>query len=273
VIGGALEVIVGRNLDEAGDVALTARETSDRGTYVETRALLQNKTHREELPMVTLTPKTPNGHTVIWVEAAGKAALFQADGSPRADVAALLAKGATVIGVDLLFQGEFLADGRAVERTRHTKGPVVIPAYTFGYNHALFAQRVHDVLSTVRHVQSLGAEAKSIHLIGGKGAGAWVAAARAMAGGAIASAAVDTEGFRFGKILDVHDVNFLPGGAKYHDLPGMLALHAPGRLWLAGETNPGVIARMYAAAGAEKNLTLAGDRSAAAMVAWLTSSF
>ena len=33
----------------------------------------------------------------------------------------------------------------------------------------------------------------------------------------------------------IGDLNFLPGGAKYGDLPGMLALGAPGELWLAGE--------------------------------------
>ena len=31
------------------------------------------------------------------------------------------------------------------------------------------------------------------------------------------------------------DANFLPGAVKYGDLPAMLALYAPGELWLAGE--------------------------------------
>jgi hypothetical protein len=63
-----------------------------------------------------------------------------------------------------------------------------------------------------------------------------VAAARAVAGDAIDQAAVDTGGFRFGKLVDFRDPQFLPGGAKYLDLPGMLARAAPRPLWLAGES-------------------------------------
>jgi hypothetical protein len=66
---------------------------------------------------------------------------------------------------------------------------------------------------------------------------------------------------------------FLPGAAKYHDLPGLLALNAPHPLWLAGEPedakNPATAA--YAAAGQGGALTLqksAADASAAAD--WIT---
>ncbi|MDP3071769.1 MAG: hypothetical protein Q8N18_15870 [Opitutaceae bacterium] len=272
VIGGAVDVIIGRNLDQTGDAILEPKVKTDRGTYVQSVALLQNKTHREELPAVMLAPKNPNGHTVIWAETAGKAGLLNVDGTPRSEVAKLIAKGFTVIGVDLLFQGEFLADGKTPNSTRRIKDPAEVPALTFGYNHALFAQRVHDILTVVQYARKQESGVKGIHLVGGKGAGPWVAAARAQSGAAIASAALDTEGFRFGKILDVHDVNFLPGGAKYFDLPGMIALHAPGKLWLAGESNPGLVTKIYAASGAQENLTLADDRSAEAMVSWLIAS-
>ena len=74
-------------------------------------------------------------------------------------------------------------------------------------------------------------------------AGPIVAAARAVAGEAIDRAAVDTGGFRFGNLLDYRDPQFLPGGAKYLDLPGMLALGAPHPLWLAGEDHePALVA-------------------------------
>ena len=78
--------------------------------------------------------------------------------------------------------------------------------------------------------------------------------------------------FRFGKLLDFQDVNFLPGGAKYGDLPGLLALGAPGKLWLAGEEKSAGVKAFYELAGAEKNLTTftgsAQDKRAAA-VKWL----
>jgi hypothetical protein len=62
-----------------------------------------------------------------------------------------------------------------------------------------------------------------------------VVAARALAGEAVDRAASDTGGFRFGKVLDYRDPMFLPGGAKYLDLPGMISLNAPHALWLKGE--------------------------------------
>ena len=49
----------------------------------------------------------------------------------------------------------------------------------------------------------------------------------AVRGGAVNAAAIDTRGFRFGKLTDYLDANFLPGGAKYGDLPGFLSLAAP----------------------------------------------
>ena len=52
---------------------------------------------------------------------------------------------------------------------------------------------------------------------------------------AIDRAVVDTAGFRFAGLKSIDDADFLPGGAKYLDLPGMLALSAPYPLWLAGE--------------------------------------
>ncbi len=48
---------------------------------------------------------------------------------------------------------------------------------------------------------------------------------------------IDTNGFRFGKVLDYRDPMFLPAGAKYLDIPGLVALNAPHALWIAGESN------------------------------------
>ncbi len=62
-----------------------------------------------------------------------------------------------------------------------------------------------------------------------------ILAARALAGKAIDRAAADTAGFRFGKVLDYRSPMFLPGGSKYLDLPGMIALNESLPLWLKGE--------------------------------------
>src|SRR5207237_6078681 len=113
--------------------------------------------------------------------------------------------------------------------------------YTFGYNHALLVHRVHDVLSVVSFVKNDHERPSRLLSVAGlDGAGPWVAAARAQCGEAIDQAVIDTGGFRFGKVLDLQNPNFLPGGAKYGDLPALLALGAPGRTWVGGETAEGL---------------------------------
>jgi hypothetical protein len=108
-------------------------------------------------------------------------------------------------------------------------------------------------------------------------AGPWVAAARAQCGEAIDQAVINTTGFRFGKVLDIHDPNFLPGGAKYGDLPALLALGAPGRTWVAGETREALVLPIsqYDAIKAGKNFTrFDGEPSkvASAGLDWLLAS-
>ena len=71
-----------------------------------------------------------------------------------------------------------------------------------------------------------------------------------------------------------HDLNLLPGGAKYGDLPGMLALAAPGELWLAGEraASAPLIVAVYQAAGEPSKLQFhdgPAEKSAEAAVRWL----
>ena len=90
----------------------------------------------------------------------------------------------------------------------------------------------------------------------------------------VGRAAIATDGFRFGSVREIHDPNFLPAGARYFDLPGMLAVAAPEALWLAGEGDeaPDIVRAAYQAAGASDEMTSfagqAADRASAA-VSWL----
>jgi hypothetical protein len=202
-----------------------------------------NRHGREQLPVLFLHPKEGwNGQVVIWIHENGKAGLFGADGTPTPAVMKLLDAKYSVLGADLLYQGEFTADGKPVaeQRMQHysngSEGWMQSVCYTFGYNRPLFCQRVQDVLTVVRFVQLDEHAAKTIHLIGlGKVAGPIAAAARAQAGEAITRAAIDTGGFRFASLEKTSDVMFVPGAVKYNDVPGLLALNAPGKLWVAGE--------------------------------------
>jgi len=71
-----------------------------------------------------------------------------AEDSVNPAVLKLVRAGATVLGADLLFQG-----GEPVKQIRVVANPREFAGYTFGYNHALFAQRTHDgsILQGDRH--------------------------------------------------------------------------------------------------------------------------
>jgi dienelactone hydrolase len=277
VAGKAVEVLVGRTFDSAGDVSWKLSNKQDHGSFLEMTGVLRNEAYQEELPVVWLYPKQWNGRVVVWLDDGGKAALYDSQGSVIPAVAKLLESGATVLGADLLFQGEFLSDRKPITKTRKVENPRQAPAYTFGYNHSLFAQRAHDVLTLVNYVRTARVEGhpapSSVAVVGFGQIGPIVAAARAVAGDAIDLAAIDTGGFRFGELLDYRDPRFLPGGAKYLDLPGLLALGAPRPLWLAGEkSQPDGVTNLYAAAGGEKKLTMfTGPRAdeKAAASGWL----
>ncbi len=234
VAARGVEILLGRTLADVGEVAWEEAKKADRGSWLEMSGLLRNKTHGEELPAVFCYPKDWNGTTVVWLGADGKSSLY-AGGSLQADVQKLLDSGATVLGVDLLHQGEFLADGKALTQTGRVKNSREAAAYTFGYNQALFAQRVHDVLTVVRFIKTHERQTKHLAVVGLEGTGPIVAAARAVSGDAIQRAVIDTEGFRFGQVLNSHDPNFLPGGAKYGDLPVFFTLAVPAPTLLLGE--------------------------------------
>jgi hypothetical protein len=126
----------------------------------------------------------------------------------------------------------------------------------------------------VNYVKNQPRPGARLSVVGLDGAGTWVAAARAQCGGTIDQAVIDTGGFRFSAILDLWDPNFLPGGAKYGDLPALLALGTPGRLFVAGEAEAGLslAQAQYQAANAEKNLTRFSGRPQevrAAALDWL----
>ncbi len=239
VLRPALEVIIGRSYENAGEVEWSLKEKKDLGDTLEMTGSLLNKTHNEEVSAVWLFPKTWNGRAIVWLDDTGKSAV------QHPEVKRLLKSGAAVLGVDLLRQG-----GEPLTQAPISKNPREFAGFTHGYNHALFAQRTHDVLTIVRFLRTTKVgnhPSPSMVSVAAWGkTGPILAAARALAGEAVDRAALDTEGFRFGQILDYRNPMFLPAAAKYLDLPGMLALNAPHSLWIAGETNkPAVLGAKF----------------------------
>ena len=228
VVQDAIGVLIGRGYTNAGVVEWNAKDQQDRGDYLEVRGTLLNKTYGEEINVVWLQPTAWHGRVVVWLDDNGKASL------QNENVKSLVKNGVAVMGVDLFLQG-----GEPVRQTRVVANPREFAGYTFGYNHSLFAQRTHDVLSVVTLLRtaknSPSPNPTTVTIAGWGQTGPIVLAARALAGAAVNRAAVDTGGFRFGQLLDYRDPMFLPAGAKYLDIPGLVALNAPHALWLAGE--------------------------------------
>ncbi len=237
VIGGGIDIVIGRGLSEPNEIEEETIEEIERGGYVEVRALVRNTAHGEELPAIFLHPHEWKERAVIWLDEQGKAGLFDDTGSPKDEIKELIAAGVTVIGVDLLYQGEFLADVKPLVSTRRVENPREAACYTFGYSHTVFAKRVHDVLTMISFAKHHELEPKQIDLVGLAGAGHWAAAASAQARGSLHAAAIDTKGFRFANVNDIHSPDFLPGGAKYGDLPGMLESAELSNLWLSDEAD------------------------------------
>jgi hypothetical protein len=276
VVGGGVDVLIGRKLPPADSLEYEATTADDKPEYKLQNALIRNKAAGEELPVVILHPPTWNKRVVVWIHENGKNGLFASDGSLAPETKTLLASGSAVIGADLVYQGEFLTGSQPLTETRRVENPREFAGYTLGYNPALFAQRVHDVLTLVSFASTYAGEKPAVDLLGlGPMAGPWVAAARAQAGEAVARAAIDTGGFRFATSVNgIRDLQFLPGAAKYGDLPGILALSAPGTLWLAdqGPMAPGLVSAAFTAAGAGGKLhTVDGQPAerAAAAIGWL----
>ena len=256
----AIEAIIGRSFAQTGEVTFPDASTQWRDSHFRTQGHLVNIAHGEEITIDWLQPIKPTGEVVVWLDDAGKGSARLGDGSIRPELQDRIDRGVGVLTADL-----FLQEDKRLTQTRVVAGPREVPAYTFGYNHALFAQRVHDVMTIASYLltprDSSQPAVKKVSLAGFGKMGPVAAAARAAMGGTVSKAAVETGGFRFGQLLDYRDPMFLPGGAKYLDVPGLLCVASAQPLWVAGETD----ASLFPAATLHKG---AGDAKTAA-AEWL----
>ena len=236
VVGTGWQALIGRELPDSKGIEIEQFKKEDRGTYFFLTDVLRVKKHEEEVPVVFLHPKTWNKQVVIWVDGTGKSGLFSADGSPKAEIKSLIETGFSIMSLDVFGTGELVPEKAELPlRNRKVNTKRQFAGYTYGYNHPLFAQRVHDILTLISFVRGNDHGATKFHLVGLNGAGLWVAAAKAIAGPAIDRTAIDTAGFRFTSLTEFDDPQFLPGAVKYGDVPALLALSAGSDLWLSGE--------------------------------------
>lgn len=271
VVGGGWAAILQRELPAAAEIDYERVTEADRGDITQYTGLVRNKRHSEQLPGLFWLPENWNKRVVIWLTDEGKQGLVQSDGKPIPEVRKLLKEGIAVAGVDLFLQGEFL-DGQKVTQNRVVKNTREFAGYTYGYNHALIAQRAHDVLTMIAFAKNHPDKPERIDLVALDGTAPIAALARAQAGGAVHSAAINTNGFRFANVNDYRAVNFLPGSAKYGDVPALLALGSPGALWVGGENEESLkltTAVHRAAGGDAKKLVISKDKGSDGAVEFL----
>ena len=274
IVGGGIDIVVGQGLPKATRLDWKQTYKQSNNGCLEIGGTLSNLDSNSANPILFLYPEVWNQKVVLWVTETGKAGLYLDDGSLIPAVQSLIDQQYCVVGVDLLYQGEFLTDGKAPERTRRVDSTTrEAAAYSFGFNHTLFARRTHDILTTVSFIFHHESLPEEISLVALDGTGPLAIAARSQARGVVSKLAANSNGFRFSQVNDIHSPSFLPGGAKYFDLPGMLAVASPKPIWLAGEDQlPMVVEKAYRAGKGSGQIRMQKQADASAAVNWITQN-
>lgn len=271
---GAVEIVIGRRFQDLDNVTFDVHTKEAAGNHVISVGKLRNKSFGEELPALFVSAKESKGTTVLWLDDCGKTGLFTADRQFRPEVQALLDSGINVMSVDLLYQGEFLTGDQPLTKTRRVKNPREAAAYTFGYNHSLFAQRTHDVLTALRYLRSEGTGTGRVGIAAFGSTASIAAAARAVAPDTIAAAAIAVGDFQFLKVNDLQDPSFQPAAARCGDVPGLLSVGAPGALLVLGSrTDLSSVSDAYRRAGSTAALATSGDVDPRIAAEWLKEQF
>jgi dienelactone hydrolase len=273
VVGGGWETLIGRQKLGRAQVEWKNKFKQKHDDWIEFAGTLTYKAKGEQLPASFFHPgERWNKQIVIWIDGSGKDGLYGTDGSPKPELMRLVKAGYTVASIDVFGTGEFLAPGELPGKNRKVKTERQFAGFTYGYNHPLFAQRVHDILTVVGYSRHHEERPTHVHLVGVNGAGAWASAAAVVAGLDVDRVAVDTQGFRFAGLTAFDDAEFVPGALKYGDVPGLLSLAVPHELLIFGE-NGKVPEPVLAAYQAEKQVETVqskpNDNRDATIVEWL----
>jgi len=246
IIKAGWQTIVGRGMPNAEDIQRKKVWKEERAGYLEFGDLLTLTTKNEQLPVVSFYPKSIawNKQVVLWVDGNGKSGMFVGD-ALHPEVARLVNAGYAVVGMDLTGQGEFTTNRVTLSENRLVANPRTYAGYSYTYNNTLFVQRVHDLLTMTAWVNGDEHGPDALHAVGVNGGAPLLAAARVIAGDQLDNVAVVTEGFRFQTVNRWQDSQFVPGGVKYGDLPGLLSLSAPHPLWVGNESEMPLVLGAY----------------------------
>ena len=252
VLGGAYDTIINPLNFKPDAITRIKKIKANEGGYLLFADLLKNSANDSEIPVLSIYPKaaTWNQKVVIWVDGQGKKGLLNDQGRLIAGAQGLVDAGYSIVSVDAFGQGEFLNPGENSRQARIINNGREFAGYTYGYNDTMFSRRVHDIQTAVSWVVNDEHAPIEVSIVGVNG-GAPLAAAAANVIDEVDRVALDTRGFRFTTLKSYRDPQFLPGAAKYGDLPGLISQLAPRPLGLIGEGRelPKLVQSMYAGSG------------------------
>ncbi len=232
-------------------------------TYTVQRKLLGRRESGERVPAILYEPlgRGKRARAALVVHPEGKAALVDAKGRPRKEIADLLRAGICVLTIDPFLTGESAPapseDGGAFVTT---------------YNQTCAARRVQDIVTSLAYLKSR-TDVGSVHLVGLGDAGLWCLLARVFFKEALRTA-IDFDRFKVDDDESWCSRFFVPALRSSGDVRSALSLIAPGQLLIhnAGPSFPRRWARVaYRAAGGSNELKLETGRQKWSVVkTWLT---
>ncbi len=220
IIRTAWQIMIGGKLPNKGESTYTLGTKDDHGDHF----ILHGVTHcgHNDVNGAFIYPKSWNHSVVLWLSLKGEESLISKSGDLIAPARKLLGEGYAIACPELYLQGATKNPNVYAGRKQSYEG---FAGYHYGYNPSLFAERVRDALSFIAMIRdNEHHDTKHLLIAGLEGAGIIAAATTALAGTSVDRLALDTEGFRFAKLNDVWDVNFVPGAVKYGDVPWLLPL-------------------------------------------------
>jgi len=238
----AWEIMLDRKLPAQGASKFIAGTTTERGAYSVTRGAVRYGSN--DVETVLLSPRSSRRSTVLWLSLQGAESLVTADGEITVAARQLLDAGCALVCPKLYLQGATNNPNVYAGRKQKYEG---FCGYQYGYNPPLLAERVGDALAVLAAMRDDQLNfSRHVVIVGVEGASAIAAATAALAGDAAQQLVIDHAGFRFAKLDNVWDVNFMPGAEKYGDLPALLDL-CSAKTTLLGAEKPAGLAAVAAA--------------------------
>jgi hypothetical protein len=250
VIGAGWQVLIGGKMPAKGEAVHGLGTKEDKGGYLLMRGITTSKLGGVDTTFIY--PKQWNNSVVLWVSLKGEASILDGNGNLTPAATKLLAEGFSIACPSLYKKDAKKNPNVYDDGKRKLDGFNGYAGYHYGYNPSLFAERVRDVMASIAMIRDNDQyRTETLYVAGVEGAGPIAAAAVGIAQDKVNQIFLDTEGFRFAKLDDVWDANFVPGAVKYGDVPALLSLCAPVKTSVLGETKES-IAPVVATFGAVK---------------------